>query len=109
MLAAGGAVNGFVTAIIMKYFGSKEWQFSALGSAVVLPGYMFGIFILVECIEVLERSSSAFPFGTGTALMLVWVLVTIPAALFGSYAGFVYTDAVQPACKVSSVRRRIPP
>lgn len=109
MLAAGGSINGFTSAVVLKYFGSKDWQFSAISSAFCLPAYMFAIFTSVEIIEWMEHSSSAIPFTKGTLLMGVWVLVTIPAALFGSYAGFVMTDTIQAPCKVSPVRRRIPP
>lgn len=108
MLAAGGMVNGLVSSIIMKYFGASEWRFTALSSAIVLPFYMFGIFITAEIIEWLERSSSAIPVTRGGLLMLVWICVTIPAAFFGSYAGFVFTDKIEVPCKVSAVRRRIP-
>jgi transmembrane 9 superfamily protein 2/4 len=88
VLAIGGFLNGFVSSRMMRFFGSNEWRFSANASAVLFPVYMFTIFTFVEIIEWFERSSSYIPFTTALLLTLVWVLVTIPLAYLGAYAGF---------------------
>ena len=110
VLAAGGVLNGFVSASMMKYFGSKDWQFSAFSAAIVLPMYMFMCFGTIEIIEWMERSSSAIPFTRSLYLFSVWVGVTIPLAFVGSYLGFKEFEktCIETPCKVSSVRRRIP-
>ena len=108
ILAMGGFFNGYISSRMMKSFGSNEWKFSANASAILFPVYMFGIFLFVEIIEWFERSSSYVPFTTALGLTLIWVLVTIPMAYLGAYAGFVKTEQDKPPCKVSSVRRRVP-
>ena len=50
-LAAGAIVNGGTTQVMMKFFGSKDWMFSGIASAVVLPMYLLINFMLVELIE----------------------------------------------------------
>jgi transmembrane 9 superfamily member 2/4 len=108
VLAMGGFFNGYISSRMMKFFGSGEWKFSANASAMLFPFYMFSMFVLVEIIEWLERSSSYVPFTTALGLSFIWVLFTIPMAYMGAYAGFVKTEQDKPPCKVSSVRRRVP-
>ena len=53
----GGFLNGYCTARAMKFFGATEWRFAASVSALCLPVYIVGTFVLVDVIEYFEKSN----------------------------------------------------
>ena len=57
-LATMGWMNGYVTARVLKYFGSVDWCFSAFIAAIVFPTWLITTFAVVDITEWMESSSS---------------------------------------------------
>jgi hypothetical protein len=57
ILTAGGYLNGFCTASMMKYFGASDWKLAASSSAFILPSSIVVVIVLVDFIEYFEKAS----------------------------------------------------
>jgi transmembrane 9 superfamily member 2/4 len=101
-------VNGFITAKVMKFFGSSDWCFAAMASGMTFPCYLMGTFLLVDIISWTEKSSQTVPFTSVLLYMFVWCAIAMPASFYGSYRGFL-GNPTKPAVKVDALPRRIPP
>lgn len=108
-LGFGGFFNGYISARMMRFYGSNDWRFSASASAACLPMYLFSMFAFVDIIEWIERSSSYLPFTSAIGLAAIWVAVAVPLSYAGAYCAFTTSNIDdKPPCKVSPVRRHVP-
>lgn len=87
-LTAGGALNGFITAYLMRLFSVPRWKRAAALSAFVLPATIVVVFSIVDVIEYFERSNQYFPFTSVVLWSLLWLAVSVPVAYIGFYYGF---------------------
>lgn len=69
---------------------------------------LLAVFTVVDIIEWFEKSSAYQPLTSVIGLSLLWVAFTAPIAYTGAYYGF-KSENDAPPCKVSAVRRRVPP
>ena len=51
VLAVMGWANGYATARVLKYFGSVDWLFSALISAIIFPAWLLVTLGIIDTIE----------------------------------------------------------
>jgi transmembrane 9 superfamily protein 2/4 len=102
-----GTVSGYKASRMYKLFDGKDWKMNALLSAFLLPGVVvlvsFGLNLLVWA----RQSTSAMPFTTLIALMLLWFGVSVPLTFLGSYFGFSKATYELP-CKAHQIPRQIP-
>lgn len=105
--AVFGWVNGFITARILKFFGSVDWCFSAFISAVMFPTWFVATCGFIDIIEWSVGSSSMIPFSRFFVYTIGWLAICIPLCFLGAYLGFKLTQ-VRKVCKVNPVRRNIP-
>ena len=87
-LSIGGYLNGYVTAIMMRYFGASDWKLAASASAFILLTCIVIIFTLVDIIEYFEKAEQLFPFTSVVFFTLLWAFITVPLTYFGAYKGF---------------------
>lgn len=103
----GGALNGYLTTRIMRYFGADDWGFAASAASLALPSYCCANFIIVDLLDWWSRSSAAFPVTTLFMYGSLWLILNVPCAYYFSYFGYT-TSTDKPPCKVSIVRKTIP-
>ena len=87
-LAIMGWINGYMTARVLKFFGSIDWCFSAMIAAVMLPSYLTITFGVIDIFEWFEGSSSWMPFSNIFGYTLCWLAICCPLCFLGSYMGF---------------------
>ena len=102
-----GTVSGYKASRLYKLFDGKDWRMNALLSAFLLPGCVFGISFLLNLLVWARQSTSALPFTTLIALMLLWFGVSVPLTFVGSYFGFSKVVYELP-CKAHQIPRQIP-
>lgn len=102
-----GFFSGYTSARIYKLFGGKEWKTNTFLTAFFYPGVMGAIFLFINSIVAVEGSSTAAPFSTLFALLLLWLGVSSPLVLIGSYFGFRKETIVVPV-RTNQIARHIP-
>ncbi|TVU08341.1 hypothetical protein EJB05_41743 [Eragrostis curvula] len=83
-----GLFAGYSTARLHKMFGGSEWKKITIKTAMIFPGVIFVIFIILNALLWGEESSGAVPFTTMFILVLLWFGVSVPLVFVGSYLGF---------------------
>lgn len=106
LLAVCGFINGFVTSRILKFFENNDWKTGALLAAIIFPCYILLTMSLGDIVEIYNGSSAAMPISEGVLYYLIWWALDGPAAVFGSYRGYVTPLNLNP--DVSTVKRSIP-
>ena len=109
LLAGMGWINGFVTARVLKFFGSVDWCFSAFIAAIVFPIYLILTLAFIDFIEWAENAgyTVTIPFSSAFFYTAIWLAICIPLCFHGAYTGFKINQAKK-VCKVNPVRRNIP-
>jgi transmembrane 9 superfamily member 2/4 len=102
------SVSGYVSSYMYKVYQGENRKQNTMLTAFLVPGIIFGIFVLLNFVLIARESSSAVPFGTLMALIGMWFLVSIPLCVIGSYFGFKRIP-LEPPCKVNQIPRQIPP
>ncbi|XJO73013.1 hypothetical protein BDV3_004056 [Batrachochytrium dendrobatidis] len=102
------AVAGYVSAVLYKTLQGEHWRKNVVLTAVLVPGIIFGVLIILNFFLIARASSSAVPFGTLLALVAMWFLISIPLCIAGAYFGFRHPGYENP-CKTNQIPRQIPP
>ncbi len=101
-------VSGFVSSYMYKCYQGENRKMNVLLTALLVPGIIFSIFLVLNFVLISKQSSSAVPFGTLLALIGMWFLVSIPLCVIGAYFGF-RRPALEPPCKINQSPRQVPP
>ena len=91
LLGGMGWVNGFVTARVLKFFGSVDWCFSAFIAAIMFPCWLLftlGFIDLIEYIAEIGPVVSSIPFSSTFFYCICWLALTVPLCFHGAYMGF---------------------
>eukprot|EP00842_Homolaphlyctis_polyrhiza_P006164 jgi/Hompol1/6549/HPOL_005038-RA len=102
-----GSVAGYTSARLYKLFGGEAWRQNVLMAAFLVPGVIFGIFVILNFFLIATKSSGAVPFGTMFALLSMWCLVSVPLCLLGAYFGFKKAKIEVPV-RTNQIPRQIP-
>ena len=102
-----GSFAGYASARIYKLFNGKEWKASTLLTATLYPGTMGLVFLAINTFVAFYGSSTASPFTTLMALMLLWFGVSTPLVFIGSYYGF-RSDTITVPVRTNQICRHIP-
>lgn len=102
-----GSFAGYSSARVYKLFGGKEWKKNTFLTASLYPGVMGVIFIAINSFVAFGGSSTAVPLTTLLALLLLWVGVSTPLVLIGSYFGF-KKETIEVPVRTNQIARHIP-
>ncbi|KAJ1336522.1 hypothetical protein BSLG_007306 [Batrachochytrium salamandrivorans] len=102
-----GSAAGYTSSRLYKLFGGEAWRQNVLMAAFLVPGIIFGVFLILNFFLVGAKSSGAVPFGTMFALIALWFLVSAPLCLFGAYFGFKKAKIEVPV-RTNQIPRQIP-
>lgn len=83
-----GSIAGYVSARVYKMCGGQAWKQNVLMTALLIPGGLFLMLLLVNVLFIAQNSSSAVPFGTLFALLALWFFLSIPLSFGGAFLGF---------------------
>ncbi|KAI1097928.1 Nonaspanin [Jackrogersella minutella] len=103
-----GVFSGYFSARVYKTFDGKDFGKNALVTAFLFPGLFFGLIFILNLFVWAQASSTAIPFGTLIAIVLLWLCIQVPLVYLGSWLGFVRTGAWEHPTKTSSIPRQVP-
>jgi transmembrane 9 superfamily protein 2/4 len=76
---------GYYSTRTYKMFKLTEWRQNTLYTALLFPGFFFGVFFILNLVIWGEKSSGAVPFGTLVALLVLWFCISLPLVYLGRY------------------------
>jgi transmembrane 9 superfamily protein 2/4 len=91
-----GFVGGYVSARAYKSFGGEAWKRNIIMTPLLVPGFVFAFFFLLNLFVWAKGSSGAVPFMTMVALVLIWFVISVPLSLAGSWLGFKSQVCIDP-------------
>lgn len=103
-----GAVGGYYGARLYRTMNGETWKHVAWGTALFFPSVVFSIAFILNFFIWGEKSSGAVPFTTMLALAAMWLGVSVPLVIAGSYFGF-RKGKYELSLKVNLIPRPIPP
>jgi len=98
---------GFWSARLYKMMGGKLWRRNTTLTALLYPGFVFGVFFVVNLFVWSAGSSGAVPFTTMFLLVVMWFGISVPLAFLGSYFGF-KRDEIKNPVRFNQIPRQIP-
>lgn len=102
-----GLSAGYASSRLYKTFKGTEWKKIALKTSFTFPGAVFAIFFILNALIWGEQSSGAVPFGTMSALVVLWFGISVPLVFIGSYLGF-KKPPIQHPVKTNKIPRQVP-
>ncbi|XP_047334711.1 transmembrane 9 superfamily member 7-like [Impatiens glandulifera] len=103
-----GLFAGFSALRLFKIFkGDGNWKRISLKTAILYPSILFSSFFILNGLIWGEKSSGAVPFGTMSALVLLWFGISVPLVFVGGYLGYRMTG-IDPPVKTNKIPRPIP-
>lgn len=108
LYAAYSIVGTFVSTSIYKMFGEKErnWRFTL--TPVIVPGFLFVCFLIMNSFLLQAGSSKAVSYSDLWTLIYFWLLISGPLSRIGWKLAYMF-DFVQIPFKVNETERSIPP
>jgi transmembrane 9 superfamily member 2/4 len=103
-----GLFSGYFSARVYKNFEGQHFGKNALITAMLFPGLAFGLIFILNLFVWAQASSTAIPFGTLIAILLLWLCIQVPLVYVGSWFGYVKTGAWEHPTKTSMIPRQIP-
>ncbi|KAJ8110383.1 hypothetical protein OPT61_g6768 [Boeremia exigua] len=103
-----GVFSGYFSARLYKTFGGQLWQKSAIVTASLVPGLSFATIFILNLFVWVQASSTALPFGTLIALVMLWLFVQLPLVYLGSWFGFERMGAYVHPIRANAIPRQIP-
>lgn len=103
-----GVFSGYFSARTYKTSGGRSWQKNAIITAALVPGLLFATVFILNLFVWVQASSTALPFGTLIALVMLWLFVQLPLVYAGSWFGFERMGAYTHPIRANAIPRQIP-
>ncbi|CAI5759475.1 unnamed protein product [Candida verbasci] len=100
-------ISSFISGYIYRFFGGENWKLNMLLTPVLVPGFLFGIFIFLNFFLISVESSGAIPMGTMVAIILIWFVISIPLSVLGSILSSKKSMLTVPV-RTNQIPRQIP-
>lgn len=100
-------VSSFISGYIYRFFGGEEWKLNMILTPVLVPGSLFGIFVLLNFFLIYVNSSGAIPVGTMVAIISIWFLFSIPLSIVGSVLS-AKREMISVPVRTNQIPRQIP-
>jgi len=102
-----GSVAGYISARIYKFCDAKAWKVNTLATALGLPGILMTMFTILNIFLSFAGAATAVSFLTLLAVFSLWVCVSAPLVLVGSFFGF-RAQKVEVPTKTNQIARVVP-
>ena len=73
-----GAFAGYYSALTYKMFRGTEWKYNTILTALLYPGGVSCIILVLNTALWVQGSTGALPFGTFFTLLFLWFCVSVP-------------------------------
>ncbi|KAL1990442.1 hypothetical protein VTN49DRAFT_6281 [Thermomyces lanuginosus] len=103
-----GFVGGYVSARCYKAFGGEAWKRNIIMTPLLIPGFIFAVFFLLNLFVWAKGSSGAVPFTTMIVVVAIWFIISVPLSFAGSWLGF-KARTIEAPTKTNQIPRQIPP
>ncbi|EFX05714.1 endosomal integral membrane protein [Grosmannia clavigera kw1407] len=103
-----GFVGGYSSARVYKSFGGEQWKLNIGLTPLLVPGFVFCIFFLLNLFLWAKQSSGAVPFTTMLVIISIWFVISVPLSFAGSWLGF-RSAAIEAPVHTNQIPRQIPP
>ncbi|EHK20287.1 uncharacterized protein TRIVIDRAFT_192879 [Trichoderma virens Gv29-8] len=103
-----GLFSGYFSARVFKSFDGTDYRANALVTALLFPGLTFGLVFILNLFVWAQASSTAIPFGTLVAILLLWLCIQVPLVYAGSHYGFHKAGAWEHPTKTTTIPRQVP-
>lgn len=100
-------VSAYVSGYLYRFFGGEDWKLNMILTPILVPGSLFGIFILLNFFLIYVNSSGAIPIGTMIAVIVIWFLFSIPLSVFGSISS-TKREMISTPVRTNQIPRQIP-
>ncbi|KAH6607845.1 endomembrane protein 70 [Trichoderma cornu-damae] len=108
LFVLAGLFSGYFSARVFKSFDGTDLRANALVTALLFPGLAFGLVFVLNLLVWAQASSTAMPFGTLVAMLLLWLCVQVPLVYAGSHYGFHRAGAWEHPTKTTAIPRQVP-
>jgi len=104
-----GCLAGYYSARYYKMFNPKgtEWKRVTLRTALMFPGIVFSVFLLLNLLIAGQKSAGAVSFWVLVSIMLLWFGISVPLVFLGSYFGMKKAPVEFPV-RTNQIPRQIP-
>lgn len=103
-----GFVGGYSSARVYKAFGGERWKLNIGLTPMLVPGFVFCVFFLLNLFLWAKQSSGAVPFTTMLVIIGIWFIISVPLSFAGSWLGF-RSGAIEAPVHTNQIPRQIPP
>ena len=103
-----GLFSGYFSARVFKSFDGRDYRRNAFVTALLFPGMAFTVVFVLNMFVWAQASSTAIPFGTLLAILILWLCVQVPLVYAGSYYGFLKAPTWEHPTKTGAIPRQIP-
>jgi transmembrane 9 superfamily protein 2/4 len=102
-----GSIAGYCSARVYKLMHGKLWKRSTFLTATLFPGVVGVVVLLINAAAAYEGSTATIPFSTLLAVIALWLGVSTPLVLVGSYYGF-RKETIEVPVRTNQINRHIP-
>jgi transmembrane 9 superfamily protein 2/4 len=102
-----GSVSGYVSARIYKFCEAKHWKLNTLLTATALPGFLVGIFTILNIFLSFAGAATAVSFLTLLSIFAMWSCVSAPLVFVGSFFGY-RAERFHVPTKTNQIARFVP-
>mmetsp|Transcript_1510 Transcript_1510/g.3606 ORF Transcript_1510/g.3606 Transcript_1510/m.3606 type:complete len:708 (+) Transcript_1510:42-2165(+) len=102
-----GTVSGYVSSRIYKFCGASDWKANTLVTAVAFPGLLVGMFMVLNVFLGIAGAATHAHFVTVLLMFLLWLCLSTPLVMVGSYFGF-RADTIEVPTKTKQIARIVP-
>jgi len=107
LYAFTSGVAGHVSSTMYAQLGGKSWATNALLTTAVFFGPFFFIFMCLNTIALVYRSTAALPWSTIALVAVIWAFVTFPLTILSAHRAR-HPPKLELPCKVNFAAREIP-
>lgn len=97
-----GIIAGYISAYLYKSNGGKEWLKCSILTTLLFPCFSMFILFIVRVTFSFEKSSEGFSIYEFVVLIILWVCISTPLVLVGSFFG-IKRKSIRFPCKVNVV------
>jgi transmembrane 9 superfamily protein 2/4 len=108
LFVIAGLFSGYFSSRVYKTFGGQLWLHNVIVTGTLVPGLIFATIFILNLFVWAHSSSTAIPFGTLIALLMLWLLIQLPLVLFGGWVAWRHVGPWEHPVKPSPIPRQIP-
>eukprot|EP00727_Mastigamoeba_balamuthi_P004264 m51a1_g13835 putative transmembrane 9 superfamily member 4-like (637) ;mRNA; r:508119-510590 len=107
LVSFSGVFAGYSSTRLYKFLKGVHWKKNTMMTAFLVPGIVFGVFMVLDFFIMGARSSGSVPFTTLLVIMSLWFCISLPLVFFGSYLAF-RKPAISAPVGTNQIPRQIP-